>query len=92
MAKAQQKNCSGTVPPDLQEVRSYFKERRMPEIIGEAFYHYYKSRKWKSRNGCPMKNWKVTANNWMQGSKDKNSLQVSLKINISLPDNYCNGR
>ena len=63
------------VPPTLEEVREYVKEKGL-NIDPDYFYNYYDSDNWmkgNSRNSKkePMKNWKQTAISWDKREKKR---------------------
>jgi len=62
------KESARFVPPTLEEVRAYCKERHYGtlDVSPQRFIDYYTSNGWKvGRN--PMKDWKAAVRNWARG-------------------------
>ncbi len=56
-------NIKGFIPPTLEEIITYCKERNN-KIDPEVFFHTYKSQGWIKTNGQPILNWKSTIITW----------------------------
>ena len=65
------------VPPTLDEVRAYCKERNNL-VDPEAFIAFYQSNGWKVGKN-PMKNWKSAIITWEKNDKNKSSSMSSAK-------------
>lgn len=63
--KSKRKNASNFVPPTLEEVTAYFKERNT-DIDPQAFWAYYEANGWVQSRGKPIKNWKACLITWEQ--------------------------
>lgn len=48
------------IPPTLDEVRAYFREKGYREDVGERAFNYYNESNWHNKDGKPIKNWKQT--------------------------------
>lgn len=68
------------VPPTLEEVESYCKERNN-SVDAKAFYDYYSAGEWKDSKGNPVKSWKQKLITWEKG--DNNGRSKSLHGNRS---------
>lgn len=58
------------VPPSLEEVRAYAKEKRLPEREAEKFFLYYESIGW-SVGRARMKNWRSALSGWKMRYEDR---------------------
>ena len=58
-----EKKNSRFVPPSIQEVNEYCRNRGNT-INAERFVDYYQQSGWKLSNGVPMKDWKAAVRNW----------------------------
>ena len=55
------------IPPTLEEVQAFIKEKGYTVDAGE-FFRYYAERDWENKNGKPIKNWKQTMREvWASG-------------------------
>jgi predicted phage replisome organizer len=66
------------VPPTLEEVESYCKERNN-SVDAKAFYDYYSAGEWKDSKGNPVKNWKQKLITWEKGDNSGRNKSVSAK-------------
>ena len=57
------------VPPTIEEVREYIRERNS-SVDAEAFIDYYASQKWKKANGRPVEDWKACVRTWERNGYD----------------------
>lgn len=80
------------IPPDLQSVREYFKEKNVPEIEAEKFFNYYESNGWLVGGTTPMKNWQAAVRNWIINVKkfaspepEKNKLSTTTEKDYGRP-------
>ncbi|ANI89247.1 hypothetical protein A9P82_08050 [Arachidicoccus ginsenosidimutans] len=89
MKKENRKNdvCTSAIPPDLKFVKIYFSQKGLPEAMAITFYNHYKSKKWKTQRGCPVKNWMTAANQWIWNNRPNKPLTLAIKLNIQFPDN-----
>lgn len=53
------------VPPTLDEVRTYFLEKKSTAIEGEKFFNHFQSNGWLVGGRTKMKDWKAAAKNWI---------------------------
>lgn len=51
------------VPPTLQEVELYLKEKKIFSVSADTFVSFYESNGWKVGKN-PMKNWKAAVTTW----------------------------
>lgn len=58
------------VPPSLEEVREYCRERNN-DIDAERFIDYYSSNGWKVGGKSPMKDWKASVRLWEKRNKEQ---------------------
>lgn len=54
------------IPPTLEEVQAYCKERNN-NVDAKAFYDYYTEGNWKDAKGKPVRNWKQKVITWERG-------------------------
>ena len=59
------------IPPKLDQVKSFIKERGSP-VDPDVFFNNYESTGWIKANGQPVKNWKSTIITWELREKKKN--------------------
>ncbi|WP_198405698.1 hypothetical protein [Chitinophaga caeni] len=78
--------CGGTVPPSLQHVKIYFDQKGLPEKAAEGFFRYYQARKWKTEKGCPVRNWKVAATNWIWLHQQQRPMSIDIKVRLQFPN------
>ena len=55
----------GFKPPSVEEVKSYFREQKFPELEGQKFFNFFSSIGWLVGGKTPMSNWQASAQNWM---------------------------
>lgn len=67
----------GFVPPTLEEVREFFKEKGYSEMSAEKAWQYYDVAEWKDSKGSQVKNWKQK----MMGVWFKDENKIIEKIN-----------
>lgn len=53
------------LPPRIEEVKTYFNQKGLPEPEAEAFFHFYERKHWKSKRGTYFKSWKRVAFGWV---------------------------
>ena len=53
------------IPPNFEEVLSFFKEKYNSEIEAQKFYNHFQSNGWLVGGKSKMKDWKAAARNWM---------------------------
>jgi hypothetical protein len=52
---------TSTMPPTIQDVKSYFGQKGMPDLEADHFFLFYEKKEWKSKNGNFLKSWKNIA-------------------------------
>jgi len=62
------KSKSSSVPPSLEEVKLYFKEKGYREDVAIRAFEYYSSNDWKDKNDSPVKNWRLKMHVWFKDS------------------------
>ena len=62
------------LPPTLNEVRAYFKERKTM-VDPEAFHAYYSANGWVQGKNKPIKNWKACLTSWEKNNFNENPIQ-----------------
>lgn len=67
----QKRKKSVKIPPDIEDVRAYCKERNN-NIDPEAFIDFYTAKGWKIGK-APMKDWKAAVRTWERNRKDNTS-------------------
>jgi hypothetical protein len=71
------------IPPALRHVIIYFDQKGSSSESAKEFFGHYKSRGWKTEKGCPIKNWKALANNWIWKEKQQQkSLVITIRLHI----------
>lgn len=76
------------IPPQIVEVKEYFKIKNNPEIEAQKFFNYFSSNGWLVGGKAPMKTWKAAANNWMiNAEKYKPTLVSVITNNLSVAAN-----
>ena len=58
------------VPPTLEEVTAYCKERKS-SVDPKRFYDFFNAGHWIDSRGSPVKNWKQKLISWERDEKDK---------------------
>jgi hypothetical protein len=53
------------VPPNLQEVKTFFHENKSSYQVAETFFNHFESNGWLVGGRAKMKNWKAAARNWI---------------------------
>ena len=66
------------IPPTLEEVQAYVKEKGY-NVDAEKFWQYYDAGHWKRRDGTPVKNWKQTIITWEKKEPEKKKQYVTAK-------------
>lgn len=69
------------IPPNLQEIKNYFHENKLPEIEAEKFFNYFSSVGWLVGGKTPMVNWQSAAQNWILNSTKFNNLTTTTPPN-----------
>ena len=87
------KKASGFIPPSIEELYAYFKEKNCPGAMGQAeqFFHFYESKGWKVGKN-KMKNWKASVSGWIN-RMDKTQAKPSLmerRLDTSWADHMIN--
>lgn len=59
------KNLENTIPPELQNVKMFFIEKKATEIDAEKFFNHFQSNGWLVGGKSKMKDWKAAARNWI---------------------------
>ena len=59
------------VPPTVDEVAAYCKEKGIVTVDPEHFIEYYTENEWKKQNGEPVLNWKSTVLTWARRDKER---------------------
>ena len=62
------KSKSISMPPSLEEVKSYFREKGYREDVAIKAFEYYSSNDWKDKNNSPVKNWRLKMHVWFKDS------------------------
>lgn len=55
-------------PPCLSEVKDYFLSRKQNIMEAEHFFLFYEIKRWTSKNGNLLYNWKALAGRWIASS------------------------
>ncbi|MEH7889520.1 transcriptional regulator [Elizabethkingia meningoseptica] len=63
----------GFTPPDLTELKEYFRTQDYPEVEAEKFYNYFSSNGWLVGGKTPMKDWQAAARNWILNTSKYNN-------------------
>lgn len=63
------------VPPTVEEVDAYIKERGITSFTGEGFVDHYKRTKWRLGNDQKMADWKATVRDWHNKDKKRQKEQ-----------------
>jgi hypothetical protein len=53
------------VPPTIQDVKTYFRNKGIAEEEAEIFFLLHEKRKWASRTGRSLQEWKSAARRWI---------------------------
>ena len=59
------------VPPTVDDVREYCREKGLSTIDPEYFVRFYAESDWIKANGEPVRNWKSTVLTWAQRDKER---------------------
>jgi len=73
------------IPPPLEEVLIFFKEKELPEAEAEKFYNYFQSNGWKVGGKAPMKDWNAAARNWISNITKFNGHETNKQTNTGRP-------
>lgn len=65
------------IPPTLQEVKDYFKEKGYSQESAERAFEYYKTGEWKDGNGKKVINWKMKMLSVWMKPENKETIQNS---------------
>ncbi len=77
-SKVKEKKVKKFIPPTLETVKDYFKEKGYQESIAVTAFNYYNSNNWKDSNDKPVKSWKQKmVGVWF---KDKHKIPFTRKI------------
>lgn len=77
------------VPPTLEEIQNYCKERKN-NVNAKKFFDYYSTNYWKDRNDKPIGNWKLKVISWE--SNNPQNIQNYQNPPCSLPEGYIIGK
>ncbi|PSL42837.1 hypothetical protein CLV51_11053 [Chitinophaga niastensis] len=77
---------SNNIPPKIEAVKAYFLHRGISDLEATHFFLFYDSKNWRSKKGCSIRNWKISAHNWIMNMVPTNSRSTlnPAKSNISL--------
>jgi hypothetical protein len=56
------------IPPTIDQVTSFFRDEKYPELEAQKFFNHFQSNGWKVGGKSPMKDWQAAARNWMLNS------------------------
>lgn len=62
------KSKSISMPPNLEEVKLYFREKGYREDVAIKAFEYYSSNDWRDKNNSPVKNWRLKMHVWFKES------------------------
>jgi len=62
------KSKSSSMPPSLEEVKLYFREKGYREDVAIKAFEYYSSNDWKDKNDSPVRNWRLKMHVWFKDS------------------------
>jgi hypothetical protein len=79
--------CGKDMPPKIKLVKIYFDQKGHAEEAANEFFQHYKCRKWKTKRGCPVKDWKAAANNWIWQNRPQKPISIEIKFKLDLPQN-----
>ena len=65
------KNKKEFVPPTVEEVAAYCKDKGLNTIDPEYFVRFYSESDWIKANGKPVRSWKSTVLTWAQRDKER---------------------
>ncbi|AQX50871.1 transcriptional regulator [Elizabethkingia anophelis] len=63
----------GFTPPELSELKEYFRTKDYPEMEADKFYNYFSSNGWLVGGKTPMKDWQAAARNWILNTPKYNN-------------------
>lgn len=58
------------IPPSLDEVKAFFKEKNKTDLEAEKFFNHFESNGWLVGGKSKMKNWQAAARNWISRSEE----------------------
>jgi SOS-response transcriptional repressor LexA len=81
------------IPPKLEIVEVFFKEKNIQIIEAEKFFNHFQSNGWLVGGKTPMKDWQASARNWILNldkfNNNKPTIQLNPKnLNVSNNKNY----
>lgn len=66
------------VPPTIDEIKAYCKERKN-KVNAQTFFDYYDVNDWKDKDGKKVKNWKQRIISWEKNNYAKGEEQLSIE-------------
>ena len=76
------------VPPELQNVKEFFRENKSSYQVAEMFFNHFESNGWKVGGKAPMKNWNAAARNWiMRDEKYQNQNRSPAQQRLHVNEN-----
>lgn len=57
---------TNVMPPRIDDVKTYFNQKGMPEKEAEVFFLFYDQKHWRNKKGNVLKGWKNSAWRWVQ--------------------------
>ena len=69
------------IPPNLEDILPFFKEKNTSEIEAQKFYNHFQSNGWLVGGKSKMKDWKASARNWMLNTEKFKPKSIFLKPN-----------
>ena len=79
------KESESELPPNVEEVLIFFKEKKEDETDAKKFYNHYQANGWKMGGKTPIKNWKAAAEKWMLNTAQFNTNERTKKADFRQP-------
>lgn len=76
------------MPPKLHYVKIYFDQKGQNMEAAEAFFRHYKSCHWRTKNGCPIRDWKAAACNWIWQHRGEKPITLEIKLKLQIPKSF----
>ena len=79
------------VPPELENVKTFFRENKSSYRDAEMFFNHFESNGWKVGGKAAMKNWKAAAKNWIardEKFQDQNRSPAQQRLHVNQNKDY----
>jgi FtsZ-interacting cell division protein ZipA len=78
LREKKEEEISQSIPPKLDDVKSYFISQQTEEIEAERFFNHFQSNGWLVGGKSKMYNWQASANNWILNLQTFKPLKMAI--------------